>query len=304
MAGRSSTYRTFLLGTVLIFALALVLVAVRGSGGLFGRLDIRWRPVVGLVEVEGVISSSERIVDLIDDYASRGDVKALLVKINSPGGIVVGSDEIYRALLRARHEHGKPVVAYMGSVAASGGYYVACAADSIVAHPGSTTGSIGVIVEYPVAAELFEKLGVRWESITTGPYKNMGSPFEEPTELHRAWFEEVVNDTYEQFLAVVRVNRNLDEDDLQRYADGRIFTGRQAVKWGFADRTGDFHDARALVGRMAGLGEDPRLVRPQWPRRLTMWDLLLGRVGIEEIKKELGLGLGPLDGPRVLYLMR
>ena len=286
----------------MVFTLALFLVAVRGAAGLLGGFDFRWTPSVGLIEVEGKIGSGERIVRLIDDYSSRRDIRGLLVKINSPGGLVVGSDEIYRALLRARREHGKPVVAYMGAVAASGGYYVACAADTIVAHPGSITGSIGVILEYPVVAELFEKLGVRWETVTTGPYKNMGSPFAEPTERHRAWFEEVIGDTYEQFLDVIRAGRTIGEDDLRRYADGRVFTGRQAVEWGFADRTGDFHEARAVAGLMAGLGEDPDLIRPHRPRRLTMWDLLLGRAGIEEIKSELGLG--SLDGPRVLYLMR
>jgi len=302
MAVERSTYRTLLIAAVAVLALAMFLVAARIMAELLGGFDFRWSPAVGLIEVEGRIESGERIVNLIDDYASRHDIKGLLVKINSPGGVVVGSDEIYRALLRARREHGKPVVAYLGAVAASGGYYVACAADTIVAHPGSTTGSIGVIVEYPVVAELFDKLGVRWETVTTGPYKSMGSPFEEPSERHRAWFEEVVGDTYDLFLDIIRARRGLDEEVLQRYADGRVFTGRQAVEWGFADRTGDYHDARAVVGRMAGLGEDPDLIRPRRPERITLWDLLLGRVGVEEIKSEIGMD--PLGGPRVLYLMR
>ncbi len=302
MAGRHSTYRTLLIGTAAVFFLALFLIAIRGAASLMGGFEFRWSPAIGLIEVEGQIKSVERIVKLIDDYASRKDIKGLLVKINSPGGTIVGSDEIYRALLRARHENNKPVVAYMGAVAASGGYYVACAADTIIAHPGSLTGSIGVILQYPVFTGIMDKVGVRWETITSGPYKDMGNPFEEPTESHRAWFEEVINDSYDQFLEVVRTSRDLEDGVLEVYADGRVFTGRQAVEWGFADRTGDMHDARALVGTMAGLGEDPDLIRPGRPRRLTIWDLIMGRAGVDEIKTELGLG--PLDGPRVLYLMR
>lgn len=279
------------------------MVALRGwEGSTSERLDFSWSGSVGLVEVNGFIGNSESTVKLIEEYASRSSIKALLVKIDSPGGVTVSADEIYRALMRARSEHFKPVVAYLGSVAASGGYYIACAADTIVAHPSSTTGSIGVIIEYPVAAELFDKIGLRWETITTGPYKSMGSPFEEPTERHREWFREVINDSYEQFFDVVLNSRRLDEEELRRYADGRVFTGRQAVEWGLADHTGDFRDARALVGRMAGLGDEPDLVKPRTIRRVTFWDLLLGRAGIDEIKEEMGIG--PLNGPRVLYLMR
>ena len=302
MTGRHSTYRTLLIGTAAVFFLALFLITIRGTASPRSGFNFRWSPSVGLIEIEGQIDGVEGIVRLIDDYASRGDIKGLLVKINSPGGTIVGSDEIYRALLRARHEHDKPVVAYMGTIAASGGYYVACAADTIIAHPGSLTGSIGVILQYPVFTEIMDKVGVRWETVTSGPYKDMGNPFEEPTESHLAWFEEVINDSYDQFFEVVRTSRGLEDEILEVYADGRVFTGRQAVEWGFADRTGDLHDARALVGTMAGLGEDPDLIRPSRPRRLTMWDLIMGRAGIDEIKTELGLG--SLDGPRVLYLMR
>jgi len=130
----------------------------------------------------------------------------------------------------------------------------------------------------------------------------MGSPFEEPTEQHREWFQKVVDDTYEQFIDVVRDSRMLDDEILYRYADGRVFTGRQAVEWGFADRTGDFHDARQTAARMGGLEEDADLIRPRTTRKTTVWDIILGRVGIDDVKE--GLGLGPLNGPRTLYLMR
>lgn len=305
MARSSSVYRTLVIATACLFIFT-VLIAVmtggtRGKESTGERFDLGWSAGVGLVEIDGFIGDSGRTVKLIDQYASRSNIRALLIKINSPGGVTVPADEIYRALVRARTEESKPVVAYLSSVAASGGYYIACAADSIIAHPSSMTGSIGVVIEYPVAAELFDKIGLRWETVTSGSYKSMGSPFEEPTERHLAWFQEVVNDTYEQFLDVVRDSREMEEEELRRYADGRVFTGRQAVQWGFADRSGDFRDARAVAGRMAGLGDEPTIIRPRPVKELTMLDLLLGRAGINEIREELGLG--PLHGARILYLM-
>lgn len=302
MTRSSSLYGRLIVWTGIVLAIGVILVAAGGMRRGAGGVDLRLRPGVGLIEIEGVILNSEWAVGQIESFASRRDVRALLVKIESPGGGVVASDEIYRALLRTRTEKGKPVVAYLGSIAASGGYYIACASDSIIAHPASTTGSIGVIVRFPVTEELFRKLGVEWETFTTGPYKTMGSPYETPTERHREWFETVLQDDYEQFLDVVRTGRDIDEELLRQYADGRIFTGRQAVTWGFADRTGDFRDAVAVAGEMAGLGEDPKLIRARKRRKLTLWDLLLGRAGLNDIGR--ALGFGPVDSPHVYYLMR
>ncbi len=303
MTMRRGTYRGLIIATLSVFAVAVLLAALRRPAGqrdAGGGYNLGWSNGVGVVDIEGFIGGSETTIRLIEEYAERDNIQAILLEINSPGGVTVSSDEIYRALVRVK-EAGKPIVAYLGSVAASGAYYIACAADTIIAHPASTTGSIGVIIEYPVAAELFDKIGLRWETVTTGPYKSMGSPFEEPDERHRIWFQEVVNDSYEQFLEVVRTNRRLEEETLRHYADGRVFTGRQAVEWGFADRTGDRYEAKVCVGRMAGLGPDPRLLRPYRSRHVTLWDVLLGQ-GIEELAKELGIG--PLHGPRVLWLMR
>lgn len=302
MARTSSVYGRLIMWTGIVFGVFLVLLALSRTGQGGGGINLRLRPGVGLIEIEGSIMNSEPTVRLIEAFAERSDIRALLVKIESPGGGVVAADEIYRALRRARVEKGKPIVAYLGSVAASGGYYLACAADSIIAHPASTTGSIGVIIQYAVTEELFRKLGVEWETLTTGPYKSMGSPFENPTERHREWFREVLEDDYQLFLDVIRAGREMDEETLTRYADGRIFTGRQAVEWGFADRTGDFREAQAAAGRLAGLGDDPKLIRARRVRRPTLWDVLLGRAGIADIRKELGLG--PLDAPYVYYLMR
>ncbi len=298
-------YRKLIIGTAIFFLTVIVISMTmnrRSPGRESDRFDLGWSAGIGLVEITGFIGASEGTVRLIEEYGRRSAIRALLVKVESPGGVTVASDEIYRALCRVRDEFHKPIVAYLGSVAASGGYYIACAADTIIAHPASTTGSIGVIIEYPVAEELFDKVGIRWETITTGHYKSMGSPFEEPSERHLEWFQVVVDDTYEQFIEVVRTNRMIDDEILERYADGRVFTGRQAVEWGFADRTGDFHDARLTASRMGGVAEDADLIRPRRPREITLWDLVLGRAGLEALKE--GIGLGPLKGPRTLYLLR
>ena len=303
MPGRRSPYGRLILWTGGLFALLLVMISFSGAEGLGSGMDLRLGPGVGVVEIEGTILGSRTTVRIIEELGDRSDVKALLLRIESPGGGVVASDEIYRAVRRVAEEEEIPVVAYLGSVAASGGYYIACAADSIVAHPASTTGSIGVIVQYVVAEELFRKLGIEWETLTTGPYKSMGTPFEASTERQREWFQTVIDDDYEQFLDVIEAGRDMmEEDEIRRYADGRIFTGRQAVEWGFADRTGDFREAVALAGNMADLGEDPHLIRIRVSRRLTVWDLLFGRAGLREVREELGIG--PLDGPGVYYLMR
>jgi protease-4 len=305
MAVTGRTYRRIMLWSVALFVFGLWLLSIarrHEEGRSFG---VGLRPGVGLIELRGAILTGERTVREIEELGARSDVRALLVRIESPGGAVVGSDEIYRALARVREQEGKPVVAWLGSVAASGGYYVACAADTIVAHPASTTGSIGVIVEYPITRGLFEKLGIEWETVATGPYKTMGSPTETPSEAHRAWFRAVIGDTYEQFLEVVRTRRGIPEETLRSYADGRVFTGRQAVAWGFADTTGDFRDARAMAGRMGGVGDDPRLIRPPRPPRTSVWDLVMGRAGIEDLMEMIAqrAGIGPVDAPHVYYRM-
>jgi protease-4 len=302
MARPTSTYGRLIAWTGIVFGLCLVLVAMTGSRSLAEGVDFGFRSGVAVVEIEGTILASETTVRVIESLASRNEVKSILLKIESPGGGVVSSDEIYRAVQRARQNEEKPVVAYLGTVAASGGYYIACAADSIVAHPASTTGSIGVIVQYAVTEEMFRKLGIEWETLTTGPYKDMGSPFKTATERHREWFQTVIEDDYEQFLDVIRAGRDLDEEQLRQYADGRIFTGRQAVAWGFADRVGDFRDAVAMAGEMGGLGADPRLIRVRTRRNLTVWDFVFGRAGLVELRREFGLG--PVDAPHVYYLMR
>ncbi len=219
-------------------------------------------PRVGVVEIEGIIINSERIVRQLDRFSRRKDIEAILVRINSPGGTVVASQEIYEKLRQVGDEGAKPVIASLGTVAASGGYYVAVAADTIVASPGTTTGSIGVILDYPVAVDLMDKLGLQVEVITSGSLKDAGSPFRPPTESDRRSFQRVIDDLHAQFTEVVAAERNLSLERVREVATGEVFTGRQALELGLVDILGGFEDAVTLAGLLTGNTTRPVVVRP------------------------------------------
>ena len=223
---------------------------------------------IGLVEIEGTLVNPDKTVEWIDRLAEDGRVKAILVKVNSPGGGVVAADEIYRALLRARQEHKKPIVVYMGSVAASGGYYISCAADSIIASPGTITGSIGVIMTLPVIEGTLKKIGAEVEVVKSDEHKDITSPFRKRTEAEMALLDTAVQDIYAQFVDVVVSGRRLPREKVLSVADGRILTGRQAEKFGLVDRTGSYHDALEVARRMGGLKEARLMKKPKKPSLL------------------------------------
>ncbi|MFQ5633602.1 MAG: signal peptide peptidase SppA [bacterium] len=232
---------------------------------------------IGLVEIEGVILNSEQAVKLISDYLKNGDIKALLVRINSPGGGVAASQEIYQSLKNAR-ARGLKVVASMSSVAASGGYYIACAADTIVANPGTTTGSIGVIMSLLDYSELLSKIGVKYNNIKSGKFKDTGDGSRAMTPEERKYLQAFLDDAYAQFVDVVVDERNLKRVEVLRIADGRIYTGQQALDLGLVDILGSFDDAKQLAATMADITGDPHLVRPQ-KRRPSLFDLLFNDLG-------------------------
>ncbi len=226
---------------------------------------------VAVVEVRGTITRADDTVKQIIKYRMDDSVRAIVLRIESPGGAVAPTQEIYDALRRTR-ESGKIIVASMGAMAASGGYYIACAADSIVANPGSVTGSIGVITEVPNAEGLLEKLGIDWQVVKSGRHKDLGSIARNLTEEELGLIQAVVDDVYEQFVEVVVMSRPLSREEVIERADGRIYTGNQALSLGLVDRLGTYQDAIALAGEMAGLPEDPTVVR-QRPK--TFFDMLM-----------------------------
>ncbi len=281
-----------IVGTVATVALAFFVVNVAMSGDEFGIAQLHGR--VGLVEVVGEISESESVVDQIDRMQRDPSVKAVVVRLDSPGGGVAASQEIYDSVRRLR-DAGKPVVASMGGVAASGAYYVACAADSIVANPGTLTGSIGVIMSFPNTEELFRKVGVRFETIKTGKFKDVGSMWRPMTDDEKTLLHEVLTNVYDQFIDAIVDGRSMAREDILPYADGRIFSGDQAQEYGFVDRLGSLEEAITMASEMAGIEGRPSVVRKE-RRRVSVFDFL-----DEKMNPMKGL-LG--SGPRLEFRLR
>jgi protease IV len=243
---------------------ALFFIVLFFSARLTGRTASAALPVVGsgrvaLVKIEGVLVTSDHIVDELHDYAEDSSIKAIVIRIDSPGGGVVPSQEIYNAVKYAKKE-GKKVVVSMGSVAASGGYYVAAAADKIVANPGTLTGSIGVKMEFANLEKLLEKIGVQGMVVKSGEYKDIGSPFRTMTEPEKKLLQSVIDDVHSQFISAVAEGRQLQEADVRAIADGRIFTGQQALALKLVDQMGDLSDSIQLAGRLAGIKGKPAVI--------------------------------------------
>lgn len=214
---------------------------------------------VALVKIEGLLVSSENIVDELNDYAEDSSIKAVVMRIDSPGGGVVPSQEIFNAVKHMKQE-GKKVVVSMGSVAASGGYYIAAAADKVVANPGTLTGSIGVKMEFANVEKLLDKIGIKGMVVKAGQYKDIGSPFRDMTEPEKKLLQDVIDDVHSQFIEAVSEGRGLPKEDVAAIADGRIFTGRQALSLKLVDQLGDLEDSIKLAGVLAGIKGKPKIV--------------------------------------------
>jgi protease-4 len=252
---------------------------------------------VAIIEIEGTIDSSEDIVRQLKKYDEDNSVSAIVLRINSPGGAVAPSQEIYNQILKTR-ENGTYVVASLSSIAASGGYYIACAADTIIANPGSLTGSIGVIFSYLTFEGLMDKVGVEYEVVKAGELKDVGNYSREMTQKEREMLQAALDDVHNQFVLAVSVGRNLDIEQVEDLADGSIFTGNQALELGLVDKVGGFEDAISLAGQMAGLGDKPRTVR-EYPRRRTMLDYLA-----EQVSGILGVNMPKNTWPRWEYIYK
>lgn len=265
-----------------LLVFALLILASELYSWFFGRSS-RTLPIasyggsrVGLVEVEGVILDSKPVVKLIADYRKDSSIRGILVRIDSPGGGVVASHEIYDALKRAS-EAGLPVVASMSTVAASGGYYIACAADTIVANPGTTTGSIGVIISLIDYSGLLGKIGIKFNNIKSGKFKDIGDGSRPLTPAEREVLQNYIDDAYGQFVDIVAEARQIERQQVLAIADGRIYTGQQAQNLGLVDVLGTYDDALTILGELAGLRGKPDVVKPR-KKRVTLFDLLFGDV--------------------------
>ncbi len=254
-----------------------------------GELKLAAGEKVGLLRITGPIYDAKPILEELDKVEESPAVKALVVRLETPGGAVAASQEIYRKLAYLRDEVGVPVVASMGNVAASGGYYVALGADTIVANPGTITGSIGVLMVLPEYYELFDKIGVGYNVIKSGKFKDAGSPYREMTAEERAYLQDFINDGYRQFVEAVAQERGLPLGTVELLADGRVFTGRQALESGLVDQIGGLDQAVTLAGALGGITGKPEVVELNKRRKLTLIDLLFEDLN-DFIYLKLGFG--------------
>jgi protease-4 len=227
---------------------------------------------IGVVSITGTITSGNKTSNDLVKFAKDDTIRAIIVRINSPGGGVGATQEIYREIQKVVLQ--KPVVAAMGSVAASGGYYVAAPATKIVSNPGTITGSIGVFIQFVRLEELMKRIGVDLEIVKSGEFKDMGSPDRKLTQRDREIIDALIDDLQSQFVAAVASGRSLSVEKVREIADGRIFSGAQAKDLGLVDFLGNFQDAVEMTKKLAGIQGDVELVYPK-KRSGELWNLLL-----------------------------
>ncbi len=226
---------------------------------------------VAILPITGLIADSDATIDQLKKFAKDDSVKAIVLRINSPGGGVGASQEIYAEVRKLKDK--KPVVTSMGAVAASGGYYVACGSRKIYANPGTITGSIGVIMQFLNVKDLIEKIGIKGVVVKSGPLKDAGSPLREMTPEERQYLQSVIDNVHGQFVHAVAEGRKLDVEAVRKIADGRVFSGEQAKALGLVDALGNQEDAVADAARMAKIEGEPRVVLPP-KKKISILELL------------------------------
>ena len=238
---------------------------------------------VAVIDIIGVISRTDTVIDQIHQYRDDQTVKAIVLRINSPGGSVAPVQEIYSELRKLE----KPIVASMGSTAASGGYYIAAIADEILANPGTLTGSIGVIMQFTKLKGLYEKIGLEQQVIKSGKFKDTGSSIRDMTDEERAILQATLDDVHNQFIDAVFEGRqaHLTREEIVTLADGRVFSGQQAFGHKMVDQLGNLPDAIERAGELGGISGKPKVVRTK--RKTSMLERLLGATGKENLDRLL-----------------
>lgn len=271
-----------LAGVGLILGIAMVIVLnVIGPAS-----NLSFSAKIGVIPIEGAIMDSQAITEQLRQFEKDNGIKAIILRINSPGGAVGPTQEIYREVQRTGEN--KKVVASLGGVAASGGYYIAAAAKKIVANPGTITGSIGVLMEFVGFEDLLNKIGIKLEVLKSGEFKDTGSPHRKLTARDRELISALIADIQTQFVEAVASGRNLSLEKTRAVADGRIFSGAQAKELGLVDVLGNFQDAVDLAKNMATIKGDVTLVYPK-KSKLDLWDLLLGSAADSIAKRIQGM---------------
>ena len=249
---------------VLFFLSVIVRIMMVGTSSIGQK--------VAVLDIAGIITKSDAPIKLIHAYRDDPSVKAIVLRINTPGGSVAPVQEIHRELTKLE----KPIVASMGGTAASGGYYIACAADTIVANPGTLTGSIGVIMQFTKMKGLYEKIGLEQQVIKSGQFKDAGSIFRDLTEEEKDVLQGTVDDVYNQFVDAIVKSReeHLNRDEIVKLADGRIFSGKQAQNHKLIDKLGNLQDAIKIAGALGNIEGTPKIVRKQ--RKSSLLEQLIG----------------------------
>ncbi len=290
---RSSLAWILVIGAILcgLFVISLFAVmAIMSDGDGFSGGGER----IAVIPVEGVIDDemAKNVNRHLKQYGDDSRVKAIILRVDSPGGGVSASQEIYREVKRVKEEKKKKVVVSMASVAASGGYYIAAPADKIFANPGTITGSIGVIAEWLNYKELAEWAKLKPVVFKSGRFKDTGSPTRELTDAEREYFQAMIDELYGQFVGAVTEGRQgkgeagseLDKDRVMLLADGRVYTGEAAKKNGLVDEIGNYEDAVKATAKLAGIKGEPSVITPPKPKEgLTLLDLLLGATRIKNV---------------------
>ncbi len=270
-----------LLGIIVFFFIAIVISANRSqttSGDFFSTQK------VAIVPIEGEIFEARETIDALHRYADSAMVRAIVMRINSPGGAIAPSQEIYEEIRKVRAKSKKPIVASLDSVAASGAFYIATACDQIVSNPGSITGSIGVILQWMEIKDLVAWAKMKPETIMSGAMKDTGSPYRDLTDVERAYLQRITSQLHTQFIHAVAVGRKgkVSEAEVTRIADGRIFTGEEAMALKLVDHLGNLDDAVNLAARLAGVRGKPGTVYPK-RRKPTLLDLLSNTTDSESL---------------------
>jgi protease IV len=264
-----------LLIVLIILCIAVVFLGIVMSlfSGMFHSTSsgFSFSNKLGVINITGEINDSTTILKQLGDFKKDDSIRAIILRIDSPGGGVGASQEIYQEVKKTTKK--KKVIVSMGSTAASGGYYIACAGDKIVANPGTITGSIGVIMEFFRVDELTKKIGINLEVIKSGEFKDTGSSFRPLTDRERELMSSVVLNIQDQFINAVAEGRKLTTDEVKKIADGSIFSGETAMKLGLVDQLGNFQDAVDLAAGMSGIEGEATLVYPK-EKNLNLWDII------------------------------
>jgi protease-4 len=268
-------------GTALFIS---IVVGLTMKNGGFAEIVDAGGTRIGIIEISGIISEADEILNNIRQFREDDSIKAIVLRINSPGGGAAPSQEIYSEVLKTVKV--KKVVASMGSIAASGGYYVAACADRIMASPGTITGSIGVIIGYTNFKELLDKIGLAPVVIKSGKYKDIGSPVREMSDEEKKIIQDFTVQVHDQFISAIAEGRKLKRSAVETMADGRIMTGETAKNLGLIDELGNFEDAVALAGKLAGIEGKITKVYPK-EKHLSFFKFLTGESPREIINRAI-----------------